>query len=93
MKNKILLLISIVILISSESFCQGVIITLGNGNKIEVASNTSSKELSYADALKYCDSIGNGWRIPTKAESKELYLHKSEIGGFIERQKLPCCGN
>jgi len=87
MKNKILLFISIVMFISANTYSQGIIFNLSNGKKIEISSRMSSERMCYNDALKFCDSIGKGWRIPTTYELKEMFLNKDKIGGFVEQEK------
>ncbi len=37
-------------------------------------------ELNWNDAKKFCESLGNGWRLPTIGELHILYLNKDKIG-------------
>ena len=39
--------------------------------------------MDWNDAKKACESLGNGWRLPTLAELKILYRNKDKIGGFV----------
>jgi hypothetical protein len=87
MKNIILLMILIIMFITSNIYSQGIIFNLSNGKKIEISSRMSSERMCYNDALKFCDSIGKGWRIPTTYELKEMFLNKDKIGGFVEQEK------
>lgn len=38
--------------------------------------------MSWDDAKKACQSLGNGWRLPTKEELNTLYRNRSMIGNF-----------
>jgi hypothetical protein len=38
--------------------------------------------MKWEDANKACESLGNGWRLPTKDELNLLYLNRDAIGGF-----------
>jgi hypothetical protein len=87
MKNKILLFISIVMFISANTYSQGNIFTLSNGKKVEIAEKVSSERMCYGAALKLCNNLGVGWRIPSAEEQKELSLNKDKIGGYVETEK------
>ena len=87
MKNKILLFVSIVMFISANTYSQGNIFTLSNGKKVEIAEKVSSERMCYGAALKLCNNLGVGWRIPTAEEQKELSLNKDKIGGYVETEK------
>jgi hypothetical protein len=39
----------------------------------------------WGDAKKACESLGDGWRMPTKDELNILYQNKDKIGGFDSR--------
>ena len=52
---------------------------LGN---IEVASTDLGDPNTWDMAKARADGIGNGWRLPTDQELKEIYKNKKEIGGF-----------
>jgi hypothetical protein len=49
---------------------------------IEVAEKDFSKEMIWNEAKKACESLGDGWRLPTNDELIILYQYKDEIGGF-----------
>ena len=40
------------------------------------------KKMSWEDAKKACESIGNGWRLPTKEELGVLFKNKIKMGVF-----------
>ena len=39
--------------------------------------------MTWEDACAVCDSLGEGWRLPTLKELKEMYKHRNRIGEFI----------
>ena len=49
---------------------------------LEVAQNDFPKYMFWAEAVKECSDLGNGWRLPTKSELNLMYLNKDKIGGF-----------
>jgi hypothetical protein len=57
----------------------GIPISLDN---LEVAQYDFPKNMNWADAEKFCDSLGNDWRLPNKDELNKLFQHKDRIGGF-----------
>lgn len=38
--------------------------------------------INWNDALAYSKEIGDGWRLPNKAELNFLFKNKNKIGGF-----------
>jgi hypothetical protein len=57
----------------------GNTIKIGN---LEVAEKDFPEKTYWDDAVKKCDDLGNGWRLPTKDELDILYQNKNKIGGF-----------
>ena len=60
---------------------------IGNTIKIEnieVAEKDFPKNMNWEDAKKACESLGNGWRLPTKEELNTLYQNRDKIGGFAD---------
>lgn len=51
-------------------------------DKILVAENDFPDQMEWNDAKKACRALGNGWRLPTKAELNILYRNRKKIGGF-----------
>jgi hypothetical protein len=49
---------------------------------LEVRSTDEPGSLTWYDAKVKCESFGEGWRMPTKAELDCLYKNKDVIGGF-----------
>ena len=49
------------------------VMTKDIGNKVMVEWNS---------AMKHCEDLGDGWRLPTKEELIILYENKDKIGGF-----------
>lgn len=67
-------------LVSNENiFQESIIITFGN---IEIANNDCSFTKNWEEAKRYCEELGNGWRLPTKNELDILYKNKISINGF-----------
>ena len=54
-------------------------IKIGN---IEVAQYDFPDQMNWEDAKIACETLGVGWRLPTKDELDFLYLSKDKIGGF-----------
>lgn len=50
--------------------------------KLEVASNDLPDLLTWELAKKACESLGQGWRLPTKNELNEIYKAKTSLGSF-----------
>ena len=63
--------------------------TIGSPIKIgnlEVAEKDFPKQMNWDDAIKACQSLGNGWRLPNKDELNLLYQNKYKISGFAHNQ-------
>jgi hypothetical protein len=41
-------------------------------------------KMPWRDATDACKLLGNGWRLPTRAELNILYKNKGKIGGFTD---------
>jgi len=65
------------------SFRKGLTITV-NGRKLEVADQDLPNPMKWDDAVRACQNLGNGWRLPDKDELKAMYeqLHKQGKGNF-----------
>jgi len=57
----------------------GKTIKIGN---LEVAEKDFQNKMNWQSAKDACESLGNGWRLPTKDELNILYQNKDKIGGF-----------
>ncbi|MBM3919119.1 MAG: DUF1566 domain-containing protein, partial [Sphingomonadales bacterium] len=55
-----------------------------NGRKLEVAEQDMPNRMNWDDAMRACQNLGNGWRLPNKEELKAMYeqLHKQGKGNF-----------
>ena len=51
---------------------------------IEVARHDFSDEMNRQEASEACESLGEGWRLPSKEELNILYQNKKKIGGFAK---------
>jgi hypothetical protein len=49
---------------------------------LEVRIADEPESCSWYDAKTKCESLGEGWRMPTKKELDCLYKNKEKIGGF-----------
>jgi len=50
--------------------------------KLEVAQNDFPNKMSWKNAKKACEDLGDGWRLPTKDELNLMYINRVAIGGF-----------
>ena len=56
--------------------------------KLVIAQNDFSNDkniggkVDWREATEACKILGNGWRLPTKAELNILFKNKDKIGGF-----------
>ena len=50
---------------------------------LEVAQNDFPVKMTWDDAKKVCEALGDGWRLPTKDELNDLYKNRIKIGGFV----------
>jgi hypothetical protein len=53
--------------------------------KLEIAEYDFPEEMNWNEAKKKCESLGKGWRLPTKNELNILYQNKNNIGGFEKK--------
>jgi hypothetical protein len=56
-------------------------IKIGN---ILVAQQNFQKEMDWGTAMQACNTLGDGWRLPTQTELDILYKNKHRISGFID---------
>jgi hypothetical protein len=50
--------------------------------KLEISEYDFPEEMNWEVAKKKCESLGKGWRLPTKKELNILYQNKYKIEGF-----------
>ena len=69
--------------VSYESYSSdqiiGNFITIGSFN---FAQNDFPEKMNWHDAVKACNDLGDGWRLPTKDELFLIYYNRVKIGGF-----------
>jgi hypothetical protein len=65
------------------SFGKGLTITV-DGRKLEVADHDLPNRMNWDDAVRACQNLRSGWRLPDKDELKAMYeqLHKQGKGNF-----------
>jgi len=65
------------------SFDKRLTITV-NGRKLEVADQDLPNRMNWGDAMRACQKLGSGWRLPDKDELKAMYeqLHSQGKGNF-----------
>jgi len=49
---------------------------------LEIAEFGFPDEMEWVEAKKICQTLGEGWRLPTKDELNILFENKGVIGGF-----------
>ena len=90
MKTKLNFLINflliVILLVSCKSYSSDEIdeiigepIKIGN---LEVIQNDFPKKMDWFDAVKNCEDLGGGWRLPTNDELNLMYINQDKIGGF-----------
>jgi hypothetical protein len=52
------------------------------GRNLEVAQHDFPNKMNYDDAIKACNDLGEGWRLPIKDELNTLYQNNGVIGSF-----------
>ena len=55
--------------------------TVRIGN-LEVMTEDLGGNMTWDEAVKACEDLGDGWRLPTKTELNILYENREKIGGF-----------
>ncbi len=61
----------------SAAFIIGKPIIIGN---IIIAQNDFPYQMEWNKASAFCSKLGDGWRLPTKDELKEIYLNQQKVG-------------
>ena len=52
--------------------------------KFELYPTTIETYMTWSVANRYCDSLGDGWRLPSMDELNTLYQNKVKIRGFAD---------
>ena len=54
------------------------------GEKLQVANKDFSVQMNWPEAKNACESLGNGWRLPTLEELEEMHrqLRNNGLGAF-----------
>ena len=50
--------------------------------RIEIAEKDFPKWMDWWEAKESCESLGEGWRLPTDKELNLIYINKENIGGL-----------
>jgi len=55
-----------------------------DGSAIQVAKEDFPNEMDWHEAMAECETLGNGWRLPSKEELREVYsqLYQQGKGNF-----------
>lgn len=53
-------------------------LALKNGKKIQINQNDFTDQLNWSTAKLKCEEIGEGWRLPTISELREIYGNKEQ---------------
>ncbi len=80
--KKILITIILQILSSSIINAQAIIGNTTKLNSLEIAQYDFSQKMTLQQAQSACNSLGNGWRLPTLSESKIIYQNKNKISNL-----------
>ena len=54
-----------------------------NNEKTKVSKQIFLDKMTWHEAIKACENLGFGWRLPTKYEIIEMYKNRFAIGGFM----------
>lgn len=56
------------------------------GGEVQVAQNDFPEKMTWGEALRSCNALGSGWRLPTKEELEAMYkqLHVKGQGNLKE---------
>jgi len=73
----------LLVFISFNGFSQVQTVKLKKIN-LEVMK-TDLGEMTWDDANKACEKLGEGWRLPTIEELTLIFYNRDKIGGFFER--------
>jgi hypothetical protein len=72
----------LLVFISFQGFSQKVAIT--ESYNFEVMEKDLGN-MTWVDANKACEKLGEGWRLPTIEELTLIFYNRDKIGGFFER--------
>lgn len=55
------------------------------GEKLQIANKDFANQMTWSEAMRACENLGSGWRLPTIDELEEMrnQLHKKGEGNFI----------
>lgn len=70
---------------SIENIKDTNIIYIGDSSLLEIYPHDLPKTMTYVDAVKAVEKIGDGWRIPALEELRLMYKNKDAIGGFTTK--------
>ena len=65
-----------------KNFRDSIIGTPARIGNLEVAHNDFPGSWSLTVATRACTKLGDGWRLPTKAEMDQIFAARRDIGGF-----------
>ncbi len=55
---------------------------------LEVAEHDFPRQMTWEEANNACNSLGDGWRLPTEDELILIFQNKRDVGAFDDKQWL-----
>jgi hypothetical protein len=74
------ILFILLVFISFQGFSQSV--KIRRCDSLEVMKTDLVGKMTWEEAKKACEKLGDGWRLPTIEELQFMYNKRDEIGGF-----------
>ena len=57
-------------------------------DKFEIATKDLEKKMNWYSAIKECDILGDGWRLPNIQELNQMYQNREKIGGLKDESYM-----
>jgi len=82
------ILFILLVFISFQGFSQSV--KIRRCDSLEVMKTDLVGKMTWEEAKKACEKLGDGWRLPTIEELQFMYNKRDEIGGFESYPEAMC---